>query len=156
MGMTEWKDRAGNTHPRLEAEGKDLTEAFRAAAREFFSSFTDLSTVRSSESVVVFCESSDSDWLFSDWINTLIYETRERRMLFSEFRIEVDGINVKGEIRGERIDPARHPRTRDRVAGAAFDELYAHEAEAGRPARVSAVLNDSARHPLPLRELWEE
>jgi SHS2 domain-containing protein len=151
--MTEWNDRSGKAHPRIEAEGANLTEAFREAARGFFGFFTDPGAIRPLERVVIYCESSDSDWLFSDWLNTLLYETRERRMVFSDFRVHVDGINVKGEIWGEPIDPARHPLKHDRVAGAAFDELFAIE-EGGR-ARVSAVLNDWARHPLPLRELWE-
>lgn len=151
--MTEWKDRAGVSHPRLEAEAANLTEAFREAAGAFFDYFTDRSKVEARTRVVIFCESSDSDWLFSDWINTLIYEIRERGMLFSEFRITVDGINVKGEILGEAIDPSRHVLKRDRMAGAAFDELFAIE-EKGR-GRVSAVLNDHERHPLPLREIWE-
>jgi SHS2 domain-containing protein len=151
--MTEWKDRSGEMHPRLEAEGRDLTEAFQHAARGFFDLFTDREKVHPIERVVIYCESSDSDWLFSDWLNTLLYEVRERRMLFSEFRVEVDGINVKGEIWGEAIDPKRHPLKREHLAGAAFDELFALE-EGGR-ARVSAVLNDHARHPLPLRELWD-
>jgi SHS2 domain-containing protein len=151
--MTEWNDRWGKVHPRIEAEGADLTEAFREAARGFFDFFTDSAAILPRERVVIFCESSDSDWLFSDWLNTLLYETRERRMLFSDFRVQIDGINVKGEIWGEAIDPQRHPLKRERLAGAAFDELFAIE-EGGR-ARVSAVLNDWVRHPLPLRELWE-
>lgn len=156
LKITEWKDPQGNVFPRLEASGRDLTEAFEEAARGFFSLFTDLSTVRTTEKVTIFCESSDSDWLFSDWINTLIYEIRERGMLFSEFKIHVEGINVKGEIRGERIDPKRHPRRLDFISGAAFELLSAEEADrkTGAPARVSVVLNDRARHPLPLLQLW--
>jgi SHS2 domain-containing protein len=155
--MTEWRDAKGRSFPRIEAVGSDLSEAFREAAQVFFSHFTDLGKVRPSESVVVFCESSDSDWLFSDWINSLIYEVRERGMLFSEFRIVVDGINVKGEILGERIDPTRHVLLIEELAGAAFDELYAREAESSdAKATVSAVLNDFARHSLPLRGLWSK
>jgi len=77
-------------------------------------------------------------------------------MLFSEFNVHVEGINVKGEIRGERIDPKRHRRLVDFISGAAFTELSAEEADlkAGTPARVCVVLNDSARHPLPLLRLW--
>ncbi len=157
LKITEWTDPQGKTFPHLEASGKDLTEAFQEAARGFFSLFTDLSTVARKDSVVIFCESSDSDWLFSDWINTLIYEVRERGMLFSEFNIYVEGINVKGEIVGEAIDPARHVRKVDFISGAAFTQLSAEEADLkiGTPARVSVVLNDTARHPLPVRELWE-
>lgn len=150
--ITEWTDRTGRAFPRLEAHGKSLTEAFQNAAHGFFGLFTDVSSIRGTTSVTIFCESSDSDWLFSDWLNTLIYEVRERGMLFSEFHIEVDGINVKGVIRGEPIDPSRHPLRREFLGGAAFDELFAVEHETG--AKVSAVLNDEKRHPLPLRELW--
>jgi len=150
--ITEWTDRAGRRFPRLQARGKSLTEAFRHAAHGFFGMITDVATIRPLEEVVIFCESSDSDWLFSDWLNTLVYEVRERGMLFSEFHVEVDGINVKGKIRGERIDPKRHPLKREAISGAAFDELFA--IEHGEDAHVSAVLNDEARHPLPLRELW--
>ena len=150
--ITEWTDRAGRSFPRLQSRGKSLTEAFQTAAKGFFSLITDVETIRPTTEVVIFCESSDSDWLFSDWINTLIYEIRERRMIFSEFHVEVDGINVKGKIRGETIDPNRHPLLRPTLSGAAFDELFA--IEEGGEARVSAVLNDWARHPLPLREIW--
>lgn len=157
LKITEWKDPRGAVFPRLEASGQDLSEAFQEAARGFFSLFTDLSEIRPSERVVIFCESSDSDWLYSDWINTLIYEVRERKMLFSEFKIHVEGINVKGEILGEKIDPKRHSRKIDFLAGAAFELLSAEEADTklGTPARVSVVLNDSKRHPLPLKTLWE-
>ncbi|MBS1962553.1 MAG: archease [Bdellovibrionales bacterium] len=151
--ITEWTDRTGRAFPRLEARGNSLTEAFRRAAVGFYGLITDVAQVRPSSEVTIFCESSDSDWLFSDWINTLLYETRERGMLFSEFHVEVDGINVKGVIRGEAIDPLRHPLRREWLAGAAFELLYAEEGPDG--ARVSAVLNDEARHPLPLRELWK-
>jgi SHS2 domain-containing protein len=151
--ITEWTDRTGRTFPHLQARGKSLTEAFRTAATGFFGLITDVETIRPTVEVVIFCESSDSDWLFSDWINTLIYEVRERRMLFSEFLVEVDGINVKGKIRGEAIDPKRHPLKREHLSGAAFDELFAEEGPEG--ARVSVVLNDGERHPLPLRALWK-
>jgi SHS2 domain-containing protein len=150
--ITEWSDSQGQVFPRLEARGKTLTEAFQAAARGFFGLFTDLATVRATREITIFCESSDSDWLFSDWINTLIYEVREQKMLFSEFEIVVDGINVKGIIRGESIDPSRHPLRLEKISGAAFDLLFASEGDG--TAHVSAVLNDEARHPLPLRKLW--
>ncbi len=150
--ITEWTDRAGRVFPRLEAQGETLTEAFRTAAFGFIGLITDVASIRATDEVVIFCESSDSDWLFSDWINTLLYEVRERRMLFSEFHVVVDGINVTGKIRGERIDPKRHLLRREVLCGAAFDELFA--VEDARGARVSAVLNDEIRHPLPLARLW--
>lgn len=155
--ITEWSDAAGNRFPKLEASGKDLTEAFQQAARGFYSLFTDLAQVRPLQKVAILCESSDTDWLFSDWINTLLYETRERGMLFSEFHVEVDGINVEGYVLGEKIDANRHLLKRDFIAGAAFESLSAVEEDVkrGEPARVGVVLNDLRQHPLPLKELWE-
>jgi SHS2 domain-containing protein len=150
--ITEWQDRSGVLQPRLKASGANMTDAFRAAAGGFFNLFTDVSTIRPTIEVKIFCESSDSDWLFSDWINTLVFETREKRMIFSEFHIEVEGIGIRGSIRGELIDKARHPLKLEKISGAAFDGLYAQESSSG--AEVSAVLNDHIRHPLPLKELW--
>jgi SHS2 domain-containing protein len=151
--ITDWIDRHGRVSPRLEARGKSLTEAFREAARGFFGLITDVATIRPSQEIAIFCESSDSDFLFADWINTLIYEIREHGMIFCEFDVEVEGINIKGKIRGEKIDRERHGLLRPSLAGAAFDALFAEEGPEG--ARVSAVLNDEARHPLPLAELWK-
>jgi tRNA nucleotidyltransferase (CCA-adding enzyme) len=131
-----------------------LTEAFGRAAVGLMGLITDPETIRPTDEIPIHCESSDSDWLFSDWINSLVYEIRERRMVFSEFEIEVDGINVRGTLRGEKIDPVRHPRRRDVLSGAAFDELFAIEEDG--IARVSAVLNDHDRHPLPIAEIWEK
>ncbi len=150
--VKEWKDRSGSIYPLLTASGPDLTEAFCEAARGFFDLFTDRSTIRPRVEVEIFCESSDTEWLFSDWINTMIYEIRERQMLFSEFEVYAEGINVKGVIRGEAIDPDRHPRTREFIAGAAFDGLAVDESPG--EVRVSVVLNDRERHPLPLAALW--
>lgn len=156
--ITQWQDSKGRNFPRLEATGKTLTEAFQEAASGFFSLFTDLSAVAAKDSVVIYCESSDSDWLFSDWINTLIYEIRERGMLFSKFEIHVEGINVKGKIYGEKINPSQHVLKLESLAGAAFDHLSAEEGDQARgiPAKVVAVLNDVNRHPLPLREIWRK
>ncbi len=154
MQTSEWIDAKGNAFPRIEATGQDLSEAFRDAARGFFSLFTDLDRVQALEKVVIHCESSDTDWLVSDWMNTLVYEVRERKMLFSRYEIHVEGIGITGVIWGERIDPVRHPLHREAIAGAAFDLLFGREPEGDSPAAVSVVLNDVARHPLPLRELW--
>src|SRR5690606_20285840 len=82
-------DHGGTGWSRLEAHGPSLSEAFRQAALGFFSELTDLTTVRPEREVEIFCESADLDLLFSDWINTLIYEIRETGMLFSRFEIDV-------------------------------------------------------------------
>ncbi len=150
--VKQWKDRSGSEYPWLVATGRDLTDAFQQAARGFFDLFTDRSSVKPLIEVPIYCESSDTEWLYSDWINTLIYEVRERGMLFSEFRIFAEGIQIKGVILGEPIDPKRHSRTREFIAGAAFDGLSVEDVPEG--VRASAVLNDRERHPLPLAALW--
>lgn len=154
--IKEWTSASGRVYPKISAEGTDLTTAFSEAARQFFGIFTEVSSIRPTQSVRINCESSDTDFLFADWLNTLIYESRERGMIFSEFEIQVDGIQVRGVMKGEKIDSARHPLKREFLGGAGFKELATDEGNPalGKPARVSVVLNDDRRHPLPLRELW--
>lgn len=144
-------DHGGTGWSRLEAHGPSLSEAFRQAALGFFSELTDLTTVRPEREVEIFCESADLDLLFSDWINTLIYEIRETGMLFSRFEIDVEGIHVKGKIYGEPLDSARHPIRRSRAVGIAFTDLGTFEEEGGF--RVQGVMDDYPRHHVELKSV---
>lgn len=142
--VRDWTDPKGNVWPLIEAKAGSLSEAFGLAAQGFFTLITRPETVRPEVEVEIFCESADLDLLFSDWINTLIYETREKRMLFSRFEIEVEGINVKGKIYGERFDPERHPLLRDSIQGIAFNELLTYEGP--EEVIVRGVMDDTPRH----------
>lgn len=139
-------------NPYLEAKGKNLSEAFANAAYQFFDLITDASSIEAKESIPIFCESADLDLLFSDWVNSLIWEIRDKKMLFSRFEIQVEGINVKGKIWGEKINPQKHALKRSQIQGIAFDRLHCLEDQQG--VRVGGVLNDFERHGLNLKTLW--
>jgi SHS2 domain-containing protein len=51
---------------------------------------------------------SDPAWLLFDWIGELHAAFELRRMLYREFKVEVDAAGLHATARGERFDPQRH------------------------------------------------
>jgi SHS2 domain-containing protein len=53
-----------------------------------------------------------------------------RRMIFGAFRLEIKGLTLVGELRGERVDPSRHAPACE-PKGATCTELRVHRSSAG-------------------------
>jgi tRNA nucleotidyltransferase (CCA-adding enzyme) len=66
------------------------------------------SDVAPKQMVSVACTAPDSEVLFVDWLNALIFEMATRSMLFSRFQVRIENGALRAEARGEPIDPARH------------------------------------------------
>lgn len=151
--ISKFIDKNGKSWPRIETHAETLTAAFVEAARGLRELIVPATvTVDESESVTVFCESSDLEFLLADWINTLIYEMNVREMVFSRFDVEVEGIHVRGKVYGERWESVKKKMTEkefEPIQGVAFDALQVQENESGW--ETSLVLNDRARHPFLLR-----
>lgn len=60
------------------------------------------------DAVQVRCQAEESDLLFIDWINALIYEIDIRKMLFSRFEVHLDGTRLTAVVWGEPADPDKH------------------------------------------------
>jgi SHS2 domain-containing protein len=86
--------------------------------------------VRPVETVTLSCTSFDPECLFTAWLNTLLAEADLRRMFFSRFSVEIEGLRLTGAARGERIDPTRHVPGIE-VKGATFTELAVREEDSG-------------------------
>ena len=151
-------DSKNTEFPYIECKGTNLNDAFQKAALELMGLITDVTQIEQKQPVTIFCESADLDLLFSDWINTLLWELNDKKMLFSRFDIHVEGINVKGKIWGEPIDPHKHELKRQNIQGIAFDRLSCEEINENgvMRVRVSGVLNDVDRHGYHLEPLWSE
>ena len=89
--------------------GRTKAEAFEQAALAMMAAVADLSTVDARDMVTVECEADDDELLFAEWLNSLIYEMSTRKMLFSRFSVELDGVRLHGRAWGESVDPARRP-----------------------------------------------
>jgi tRNA nucleotidyltransferase (CCA-adding enzyme) len=88
--------------------GATREEAFEQAALALSAAIADLSTIKPETAVGIACKGQDDRLLLVAWLNALIYEMAVRKMLFSRFKLTIDGQHLQGEAWGQRIDPARH------------------------------------------------
>jgi SHS2 domain-containing protein len=110
--------------------GRTRQEAFEEAAVALTAVITDPESVTCRETVTVDCEAPDEELLFVDWLNALVFEMATRRMLFSRFRVEIDGTHLHASACGEAIDVARHQPATE-VKGATYTGLEVTEDAAG-------------------------
>lgn len=102
--------------------GATPAAAFEQAAKAMMSAITDLSRVRPTETIFIRCIAPTLDILLVDWLNALIYEMAERRMVFSAFEVQIENGVLNGRAHGESISRARHAPAVE-VKGATFTEL---------------------------------
>jgi SHS2 domain-containing protein len=111
--------------------GGSAAEAFENAARAMTAVVVPLEALAPREGVAVAVEAPDLEILLVDWLNAVIYEMATRRMLFRDFRVEIDGGRLSGEARGERVDRARHAPAVE-LKGATLTELRVAQEPGGR------------------------
>jgi len=99
-----------------------MEEAFSQAGIALTAVITDPRSVRPLQRVEVECRAPDSELLFVDWINALIFEMATRGMLFSRFQVRVAGEVLYGTAWGENLDRSRHDPAVE-VKGASYTAL---------------------------------
>lgn len=102
--------------------GASLASAFEQAAVALTAVSADPDKVREKESVIIKCNNADPELLFTDWINSIIYEMAVRKMLFSGFKVDINGAKLIAEISGEQVDILRHQPAVE-IKGATFTTL---------------------------------
>ncbi len=110
--------------------GASKSAAFEQAALALTAVIVDPRSVEAREAVSVACEAPDAEVLLADWLNALVYEMAERKMLFSRFRVHLDGARLRAEAWGEKTDPARH-RPAVEVKGATYTTLRVWQRDDG-------------------------
>ncbi len=88
--------------------GIRVEEAFENGAKAMFSVMVDINEVKAQESREISCEAPDMDYLFVEWLNNLLSVSHLNGMVFSNFKVEIMGQELKGSAWGERIDQGRH------------------------------------------------
>ena len=110
--------------------GPSLAEAFRAAAQALTAVVTDR-PVRPLHRVEVRCAAPDPELLLVEWLNALVYEMAERRMLFGRFDVHISDNRLQAVAWGEPVDRGRH-RPAAEVKGATYTELRVAQDDSGR------------------------
>ena len=110
--------------------GSSCERAFEQAAIALTGVITDPESVSCTETVKIQCEASDIELLFVDWLNMLVFEMATRKMLFSEFKVNLDGLKLRATACGEAINVDRHQPAAE-VKGATYTELAVAEDSPG-------------------------
>ncbi|HEY8215129.1 MAG TPA: archease [Methylocystis sp.] len=97
-------------------------EACEQAALAMMATILDPATVRLDEAVEVAVEAPRLDLLLVDWLNALIYEMAERRMVFGAFDVKIENNRLEGRALGEAVSRGRHAPAVE-AKGATYTEL---------------------------------
>lgn len=111
--------------------GPTLEASFEAAATALAAVVTDPATVRPLQSIALACEAPAKDILLVDFLNAVIYAMATTGLLFTTFRVTIDGNRLQAEASGEPFDPGRHDAAVE-VKGATFTELKVERLGDGR------------------------
>lgn len=111
--------------------GETPAQAFEQAALALTAAITDPALVEPRESVDITRDAPNLDLLFLDWLNALIYEMAERRMIFGAFDLRIDGGRLVARAHGERVCRERHAPVVE-AKGATFTELAVVEDAPGQ------------------------
>lgn len=101
--------------------GPTLADAFEQAALALSAAVT-TAKVETQTAVNVACTASDSELLFVEWLNAIIYEMAVRKMIFGRFDVQIADGSLNATLWGELVDPARHEPACE-PKGATYTEL---------------------------------
>ncbi len=120
--------------------GTTMSEAFEQAALAMTAVITPPEEVRCLRRVRIDCQAPDAELLLADWLNALIYQMADHRLLFGRFSVSVSGEVLTGEAWGEPVDRARH-RPVVEIKGTTYTELKVGRRPDGREWFAQAVLD---------------
>jgi len=130
-GNSRWEHFAHDADIGIRGAGATPAAAFEQAALALTGLVTDPGIVETRQCIDLTCEAPDTELLFADWINALIYEMSVRKMLFSRFAVTIDGTKLKAQAWGEPVDRDRHQPVVE-PKGATYTELRVAEQAPGQ------------------------
>jgi SHS2 domain-containing protein len=125
-----WEHYAHEADVGVRGFGATPAEAFEQAALALTAAVTDPAAVRPLDRIELACEAPDDELLLAAWLNALVYEMATRRMLFSKFRVHIDGGSLSAEAWGEPVQAAHHHPAVE-VKGATYTTLRVARQGAG-------------------------
>ena len=109
--------------------GSTREKAFEQAALALTAVITE-EEIKSQTGVAISLEGTDLEFLFTDWLNALIFEMATRSMLFSRFEVAIDNSSLRAQAWGEPVNVEKHQPAVE-VKGATFTELRVGEIPGG-------------------------
>ena len=102
--------------------GASAAEAFEEGAFAMMAVICDPGKVEPLQAVEISCEAPDIELLFVDFLNAIVYEIATRSMLFSKFKVTIDGENLSATAWGEAVNNEKH-QTAVEVKAATYTAL---------------------------------
>ena len=117
----------------IRGRGRTVERAFAFAAQALTAIVTNPANVKSLQQVEVICAAENPDrlfydYLFYDWINSVVFEMDTRKMVFAEFEVKIAEGKLYGLLRGEPLDGDRHEPAAE-PKGATFTELRVYKSD---------------------------
>jgi SHS2 domain-containing protein len=120
----------------IRAWGPDLPEVFVNAARGMWSLMVEPGSARADRIISVRVEANDREALLVAWLNELLYFHEVEEFVAAEFAItHLTDTTLGAEVRGERMDRARHTLV-GHVKAATYHLLRVAPREGGWEAQV--------------------
>src|SRR5262249_8217639 len=93
----------------LRVQAVNLPELFTEAGRALLSVIvSNPDSVQARDEVSVRVVQEDTEYLFFDWLNELLFLFESKRFLASQFDVRLNEIGLSANVRGEIRDPSRH------------------------------------------------
>ncbi len=92
----------------IEAYGKDINEIFENSAYALFDRIADVGTVRKKGAETITLKARSQESLLVDYLSELIFISSTMRLLFCNFSVRVNGLELSSTVMGEKIDRRRH------------------------------------------------
>lgn len=119
---TEWQHFQHVADIGIRGIGSSPAEAFAQAAMAMTAVITEPQLVDNTICIDVECDAADLEYLFVDWLNALVYEMAIRKMLFSQFDVQIHDSHLKAKVCGEQVDREKHQPAVE-IKGATLTEL---------------------------------
>ncbi len=97
----------------IRAWGCQFSEVFEEAGKALFSVMVDLETVTPSQTLSLELASESGEELFLKWLKELLFIFETKHLVFSQFKVELSGGNLKAEISGEALNHSKHKLGRE-------------------------------------------
>ncbi len=110
--------------------GPSIEAAFEQAALAMAAVITDPATIAPRQAIPVECYAPNAELLLVAWLNAIVFEMAVRGMLFSSFKVHIDGHRLRGTAAGEPLSVERHSPAVE-VKGATLTELAVVEDRPG-------------------------
>jgi len=123
---TRWEHFPHDADMGIRGIGHSKAEAFEQAALALTGVVVDPDRIHPHLKRSFFCDAPDDELLLVDWLNTLVFNMDQEKMLYHRFHVVIDNHHLEGTAWGEFIDRQRHEPAVE-VKGATYTELSVHQ-----------------------------